>query len=271
MDAGRILSLALLAIALPSMAQAQERPPLSGRPALELANRAALESSRLDRFEGGAQIFHYQPGRLFEVWTTPLRVTTLTLGLGEEVVALAAGDTVRWQIGETSSGEGEDARRHVLIKPFERGLATNLVLTTNRRVYLIVLKSGPEASFNAAVAWRPEPALPAPPPPAPPPPAPLMLETRFEILPQGARPAWTPAAVMSDGARTYIAFPRALAASEAPILTLTRADGTRALANYRQRGALFIVDGVVEVAELRLGASRRAQVVRIARIAGEAP
>lgn len=266
MDARRLLNLAFLSLALPASASAS--PPDQGALALARANRAALEASRLDRFEGGRQVFDYRPGRLYEVWTAPMRVTILSLGKDEEVVSIAAGDTVRWQIGETRSGEGMDLRRHVLIKPFERGLSTNLVLTTSRRVYLILLRSGPEASFNAAVAWKPDPApLPAPAPQAPPPPPtpPSMLDAAFSILPQGRRPSWTPTTVLTDGARTYIAFPAALGAGPAPILSLLGSDGAGALANYRQRGAMFIVDGVIDVAELRLGGARRPQVVRIVR------
>ena len=51
-------------------------------------------------------MFAYQPGEVYEVWTALLRVTTLTLSAGEMVISKAAGDTVRWQIGETESGEG---------------------------------------------------------------------------------------------------------------------------------------------------------------------
>ncbi|WP_263973031.1 TrbG/VirB9 family P-type conjugative transfer protein [Brevundimonas goettingensis] len=82
-----------------------------------------------------------------------MRVTTLSLAPGETLVSKAAGDTVRWQIGEAASGSGEGRITHVLLKPLERGLETNLILTTNRRVYLIDLKSGGADAFNAAIAW----------------------------------------------------------------------------------------------------------------------
>ncbi|MDP2117280.1 MAG: TrbG/VirB9 family P-type conjugative transfer protein, partial [Brevundimonas sp.] len=125
----------------------------TGRRAIAAANASARAPSREDAFVGGVQVFTWSPGRVFEVWTAPLRVTTLTLAPGETLVAKAAGDTVRWQIGEAVSGEGAGQRTHVLLKPLERGLETNLVLTTNRRVYLIDLKSGGVDAFNAAVAW----------------------------------------------------------------------------------------------------------------------
>ena len=228
-------------------------------------------------------MFDYAPGRIFEVWTAPLRVTTLTLGPEETVVAKAAGDTVRWQIGETSSGPEADRRTHVMIKPLRQGLETNLVLTTNQRLYLLQLRSGAPAYFNAAIAWKSGEVI-APPvsrqdaplasasAPAATPPRPTalasetpMLDARFRISPVGRRPVWTPRAVMTDGLRTYLVFPPALAASEAPVLLAVGPGGDSQVVNYRQRDRLWVVDRVLLAAELRLG-TRRPQVVRIQRL-----
>jgi type IV secretion system protein VirB9 len=256
------------------------RPDQTGRRAIAAANRAAAAPSHRDRFEGGIQVFAWEAGRVFEVWTAPLRVTTLTLGEGETVIAKAAGDTVRWQIGEAASGEGPARRTHVMLKPLERGLETNLVLTTNRRVYLIDLKSGPPDGFNAAVAWTPTPTREAVPAttaleapvdlrvadPVVMPEGPL--DARYRLEPQGRRPRWTPSAVFNDGRRTFIAFDADLQVDEAPALFVIAANGEAQLANYRQAGGLFIVDRVFDRAELRLG-DRRPQVVRIRRLQGD--
>ncbi|MEH6664485.1 MAG: TrbG/VirB9 family P-type conjugative transfer protein [Brevundimonas sp.] len=252
---------------------------VAGPPAIEAANRAARTASRSDRFEGGTQVFAWAPGRVFEVWTAPLRVTTLTLGQGETLISRAAGDTVRWQIGEAISGEGPDQRTHVLLKPLERGLETNLVLTTNQRVYLIELRSGGAGAFNAAVRWRaPAPAqnpVTAAGPPVPAGPDPVVrpqgpLDAGYRLESRGRRPAWAPAAVFNDGRRTFIAFDTETPMDEAPALFVIASDGRAQLTNYRQSGGVFIVDRVVEAAELRLG-GRRSQVVRILRTGGPRP
>lgn len=251
-------------------------PTVAGPSAIAAANSQAREASRADSFVGGMQIFSYAPGRVFEVWTAPLRVTTLTLGPGETVTAKAAGDTVRWQIGETTSGAGPSQRAHVLIKPLERNLETNLVLTTNQRVYLVQLKSGAPESFNAAVAWD----LGALAPPAPAAAAestrvadPIVtpagpLDAGYRIDPRGRRPRWTPTAAMTDGVRTFITFPPGLQADEAPALFVIAPDGEAQMVNYRQQGGLIVVDRVFDRAELRLG-DRRPQVVRIIRVKGD--
>ena len=246
----------------------------SGRAAIAIANQAARAPSRADGFVGGVQVFAWSPGRVFEVWTAPLRVTTLTLGEGETLVSKAAGDTIRWQIGEVTSGTGAARRTHVLLKPLERGLETNLVLTTNRRVYLLDLKSGAADAFNAAIAWDETSAAGTGPveneelkgaDPLVTPQGPL--DARYRIEPLGRRARWTPSSVFSDGIRTFIAFDADLQVDEAPVLFVLTPDGEAQLVNYRQQGGLFVVDRLFDRAELRLG-DRRPQVVRIVRLAG---
>ena len=246
----------------------------SGQTAIASANRAARETSTSQGFVGGVQVFAYDPGRVYEVWTAPLRVTTLTLSPGETIVSKAAGDTVRWQIGETTSGEGSSQRAHVMIKPLRVGLETNLVLSTSQRVYLIELKSGSAESFNAAVSWDLGAVLP---PTAvagatEPKPEPLVapagpLDAHYSIEARGRRPTWAPTSVMTDGVHTFLTFPPELASSESPALFSLAPGGDAQLVNYRQQGGLWVVDRVLDQAELRLG-DRHPQIVRIVRAAG---
>lgn len=244
-------------------------PVRRGARAIAEANLEARTASRSDRFEAGVQVFAWAPGRIYEVWTAPLRVTSLTLGPGETLLSKAAGDTVRWQLGEVRSGGDVDGRVHVLIKPIQRGLETNLVLTTNQRVYLIALRSGPTATFNPAVAWEtPAPDVPmsiAAPPPVVTPEGPL--NTRYRIEPIRRRPAWTPTAVFDDGRRTFITFAPEVSLAEVPALFSLDASGVAQFLNYRQADGVFIVDQLLDRAELRLG-DRRPQVVRITRVGG---
>lgn len=260
------------------LADPSPAPPRAGaRRANTLANAEARAVSDADVFIGGVRVFAWSPGRVYEVWTAPLRVTTLTLGPGETLVSKAAGDTVRWQIGETTSGEGAGQRSHVLIKPLQRGLETNLVLTTSRRVVFMDLKSGGVDGFNAAIAWDvggPQETAPMGSPaerevrvpdPVVTPVGPL--DARYAVEPQGRRPRWMPASVFNDGQRTFIAFGPDLQIDEAPALFVVAPGGEAQLVNYRQAGGLFIVDRVFDRAELRLG-DRRPQVVRIRRLQG---
>ena len=248
----------------------------NGRSAIAAANRTARAASSAERFVGGVQVFDWEDGRVYEVWTAPLRVTALTLAPGETVTAKAAGDTVRWQIGESQSGAGGLARTHVLIKPLQAGLETNLILTTSHRVYFLTLRSGAAEAFNAAIAWdygltfvgsgaTPLSGLPPVEVAAVTPQGPL--DARYRISSRGRAPRWAPTAVFNDGVRTFITLSAQADRNEAPALFVRGPDGLQ-LVNYRQADGLLIVDRVFDEAELRLG-DRRPEVIRIRRLEGD--
>ena len=75
---------------------------------------------------------------------------------GEQLVGsgpVAAGDTVRWIIGDTESGTGATKKVHILVKPTRPDLVTNLVINTDRRTYLMELRST-EKTYMASVSWQ---------------------------------------------------------------------------------------------------------------------
>jgi type IV secretion system protein VirB9 len=253
-----------------------EPPPTSAPP----PDDAPAHAAPADTVIGGVQVFGWREGRIYTVRTAPLRVTVLALAPGEAVTAKAAGDTVRWQIGEAASGQGPSARTHVLIKPLQSGLETNLVLTTTRRVYLLTLRSGSADAFNAAVAWdygavdpptQPAVALVTGPTAAPDPVSVTPegpVDARYRITPEGRAPRWTPVRVFNDGVRTVIVLPPRAAVDEIPAVFI-RAGRRLQLVNYRQAGNTLVVDRLFDAAELRLGADRP-EIVRIRRLAGAA-
>ena len=121
---------------------------------------------------------------------------------------MAAGDTVRWIVGDTSSGSGEELRVSVLVKPTRVDLKTNLVITTTRRTYLIEL-TATEQAWMASVSWdypkdrmlalqRRATAATA----AAPVDAGLTLEQlRFRYAINGSNPPWKPLRAFDDGKR----------------------------------------------------------------------
>lgn len=235
-----------------------EGPVALGRSAIETANAEARQVSRADRFVGGVQVFEWRPGRIYEVWTAPMRVTTLTLTPGETIVSKAAGDTVRWQLAETTSGDGAAQQTHILIKPLERALETNMVLTTSRRVILIALRSGSANGFNAAVTWDVQsPLTERETPPA----ASGPVQT-YVLKAVGRAPRWMPLAAFSDGRATHIVLPPN--AGTTPVLIAKTPEGEDRLINYRQQGDVLSADQVLDEAELRLG-GERPQIVRLTR------
>ncbi len=182
---------------------------------------------------------------------------------------MAAGDTVRWIVGDTSSGSGADLRVNVLVKPIRSGLKTNLVITTSRRTYLLELAST-EKTWMASVSWeyprdrmlalqRQAQAASA----AAPVDTGLSLENlRFRYTISGSNPPWKPLRAFDDGAKVHIQFPAGIAQGELPPLFVIGAQGDGQLVNYRFRSPYFIVDRLFGAAELRLGGDK-GDVVRI--------
>ncbi len=247
----------------PSREGAQgDKASSAGQPEAAESEGGVLPVPASSRGAPSGRTFAYEADRVYEVVTAPLRVTVVTLAPGETVVSRASGDTLRWQIGETRSGSGATERVHVLLKPLERGLTTNLVLATSGRLYLLALKSGAPDAFDPTVAWTyaPERSANAAPSQRP-------MDGRYRIAPQGRAPRWTPLAVLTDGVRTEIIFPDDLASAEAPVLIGRQSDGAPRLLSYRQAGSRYLVDEVIEDAELRLG-GLHPRVVRIRRMAG---
>lgn len=263
----------LLALILSVPADAQRRQPRH-QPAptarVQSANREALREPSRAGYVNAVQVYPYSEGTLYRLYAAPERVTDIALQPGETVTAVAAGDTVRWTVGDTTSGSGAARRTHILVKPFSAGLSTNLVITTDRRVYHLQLEST-RATAMAALSWTyaqdgllalqgsaaPETSAPVA--------AGLSLEQlRFGYRISGDDPPWKPLRAFDDGRQTFIEFPATIAQGEAPPLFVLGERGEAELVNYRMAGRYYVVDRLFDRAELRLGANRQA-VVRITR------
>ncbi len=240
-----------------------------------VANRAATLEPDRQGFVNAVQVYPYADGVIYHAYTAPERVTDIALQPGEVLGAVASGDTVRWAIGDTASGAGDSKQTHILVKPFAAGLATNLVVTTDRRSYHLALTST-TASAMAALSWTyPQDQLIAlkhaadQAQAAAPVAAGLSLEQlHFNYSVTGDEPTWRPLRAFDDGRQTFIEFPASIAVGEAPPLFLVDAKGVAQLVNYRVQGRFYVVDRIFDAAELRLG-TRHQDIVRITRVAGE--
>jgi len=257
----RILLLATaLAFAVPASAQITR---------VDAANKAATREPSTAGYINAVQVYPYNDGVLYRLYAAPERVTDIALQPGEAIVSVAAGDTVRWTVGDTTSGSGEGKRVHILVKPFTSGLKTNLIITTDRRAYHLALESTP-ASAMAALSWsypqdellairRQQSEAKAATPIA----SELSVENlNFAYAISGDRPAWRPIRAFDDGRQTYIEFSPAIAVGEAPPLFVIGEDGEAQLVNYRVTGRYYVVDRLFGAAELRLGGKKQ-QIVRI--------
>jgi type IV secretion system protein VirB9 len=259
----------------PVMTGVQLSEPADPRQRVGAANAAARVQPSRDGYVNAIQQYPWADGALYQVYTAPGQVTDIELQEGEQLVGagpVAAGDTVRWIIGDTISGNGPSARVHILVKPTRPDIGTNLVINTDRRTYHLELRATP-STYMASVSWtyprdalialrrRNAAAASA---------APIAtgldltaLNFRYRI--EGDRVAWRPAHAFDDGRQVYIEFAAQISQGDMPPLFVTGARGDAELVNYRVQGRYMVVDRLFACAELRLGGKRTAKRVRILR------
>lgn len=236
------------------------------------ATKAGTAEPAAGTFINASATLPFVDGTIYHIYTAPERVTDIVLQPGEALSAVAAGDTARWVIGDTTSGAGSDKRAHVLVKPVAEGLTTNLVITTDRRTYHLTLSSASGGAMSA-ISWSyPQDDLIAlkraqlhADAVAPVASALDVDQLHFTYEISGDQPEWRPLRAFDDGRQTFIEFPPSFAGSEAPPLFVIGAAGEAQLVNYRVRGRYYVVDRLFDRAELRLGAKRQ-EVVRITRV-----
>jgi len=243
------------------------------------ANAQARVQPVRNGFINSMQVYPFTQGALYQVYTAVGQITDIALQPGEQLVGagpVAAGDTVRWIIGDTESGTGAAKQVHILVKPTRPDLMTNLVINTNLRTYYMELRST-SSTYMASVSWQyPQDQLIA-----------LRRQNaqaeaaqpvstgvdlsrvnfRYEVT--GDRAPWRPLRAFDDGRQVFIEFPRGIGQGEMPPLFVVGPEGaTSELVNYRVRGNYMIVDRLFAAAELRFGADRNQKRVRISRTDG---
>lgn len=258
------------------------KKPETAEPTVRVADANALARIQpvRDGFINAMQVYPFTQGALYQVYTAVGQITDIALQPGEQLVGsgpVAAGDTVRWIIGDTESGSGQTRQVHILIKPTRVDLTTNVVINTNIRTYYLELRST-GATYMASVSWQyPEDQLIA-----------LrrqnaqaeaaqpittdvdLARVNFRYAIEGDRAPWRPLRAYDDGRQVFIEFPRGIGQGEMPPLFIVGPEGdTSELINYRIRGHHMIVDRLFAAAELRLGSSKTQKRVRIVRTDGK--
>lgn len=250
--------------------------PVSGpRERVNSANAAARIQPDRSGYINAIQLYPYADGSLYQIYTAPGQVTDIMLQEGEQLAGtgpVAAGDTVRWIIGDTVSGSGAKLRVHILVKPTRPDIATNLIINTDRRTYHVELRATPK-TYMASVSWHyPQDAL-------------IALRTaraeqernapvasgidfaalNFRYRIGGDRPDWRPVRVFDDGRQTFIEFAEGIATGDMPPVFVIGDNGAAELVNYRVQGRYILVDRLFAHAELRLGTGAAAKRVSIKR------
>lgn len=245
--------------------------PMSGKePVLNAKERrgARLARSWIDAHDmpemesGGKIVFEYG-ATLPCVICRPLYVSDIALQPGEKVRNVNIGDSVRWIVSPSVSGPAGDETTHIIVKPRQVGLATVMVVTTDRRTYHIKLVSSkyhwmPFVGFtypeNQEARWE----------------AYYKKEAKekfantisgtnenvadldFNYDISGHAP-WKPLRVYNNGVKTYIQMPAEMSQTEAPALLVIGPGDHKQMVNYRIYGDRYIVDQIFHKAVLIAG------------------
>lgn len=204
---------------------------------------------------------------------TILRACDIQLEPGELLTGKPiAGDTFRWQMKKQISGVGEQAMTHIILKPTDVNIETNLMINTDRRTYQVSLYSSPnKKDYMNMIAWYyPED---------------MSQEwddsAQIKAKMQHAHDRWVaaelptdsiekldfsysiegdvntrfkPVRVYNNGAKVYIQMPEGMTKAEAPILFLLGKDNQSEIVNYRLKTpALYEVDKLFDKAVLIVG------------------
>lgn len=183
----------------------------------------------------------YQPGQVYNIYTTLRTVTLIEVGDGERIRSIAIGDLDSFRIDRL---EGQNL---FIIKPVLSGVSTNLTVETNRNLYFLnvisTAKRPPMYSVKFTVPGTGSRASGAV-PPAPLPPM------RYKILKKARMPSFTPLGISDDGQKTSFRIP-----ADAPMPTIYRADdrGREYSVNASVQGTILTVSTRSDRWVLRFG------------------
>jgi len=188
----------------------------------------------------------------------PLFVCDIVLDAGESILSMATGDSVRWILSTATSGPDGNTP-HVLVKPTQYRLRTDLIVATTRRVCYAILVSTAHDEQNFARFYYPITTV-------------ALIERNArtktdasagpEVNPESLDLAYRmhgdrtimPVRAMNDGAHTYIEMPTGL--QNMPVVFAIGNDGSDTMVNYRFHGRSFIIDGVPSGITLVEGSGR---------------
>lgn len=214
----------------------------------------------------------YNAGQQPVVQATPFQVTVISLEPGEKFTNITSGDPNRWTYSAAISGSGASLQQNILVKPAPAdsaslNMATNMVITTDKRIYTLKLVCSPNTPSAKMVSfWYPEEMVNA-----------VnnaaikkadddtvVSTTNIDLknvnfnysLSSGGlltpHPSWMPLRVFDDGKHTYIQFPENMSNRDMPALFIVNGDN-KELVNYRSKAPYFVVDKLFRKAILVLG------------------
>ena len=206
----------------------------------------------------------------------PLQAVDIELEPGELIQqnGIAMGDTQRWTYTILTSYNQGKLVEHIIFKPKDWNIATNIIIGTNYRTYHFGLVSSKDADVKQVKFWYPEEMQQR---------ANEYINSRndnnsnssssipknkgdviadvpnvnihnlnFDYSMSGDDPDWKPVRIFDDSVHTYIQFPVDIKNQDMPVIYVYKNDDKQ-LVNYRSKDNYFVVDGTYRELVLILG------------------
>jgi type IV secretion system protein VirB9 len=232
------------------------------------------------RDSGGRVVFSFDESAPTIMCAT-MFVCDIELQPGENVQgAPHIGDSVRWKVAPAVSGSEDRKVTHLIVKPTEPGLDTNLIVPTDRRTYHLRLVSSSRVYVSSVAFSYPDEQqnewhqfasstaaggssgvssgdLPTV--------AVNRLNFNYVIKVVKGKPSFKPLRAMDDGYHTYIAMNEELPQGDAPVLIGISPTKEEQMINYRLKGNIYIVDGTAPRLALVSGVGHQQQRIELTR------
>ena len=211
-------------------------------------------------------VFNYAPEQLYKIYCRVGYLTDIELHKGETINFVGGGDTSAWAINSSTV----NGYPHIYIKPVVETSTTNIIVTTDKRSYQLIVCTSDW--YNPMVRWTYGQEE-------------LMekqvqkrkddrtitdrlsvtdmnkLHFSYHVSVKGDEEEYKPEMVFDDGEKTIIRYkklPRRLPA----LFIRDRGTMKISLANFRSRQNTLIIDRVVDRAELKFSESDIVTIVR---------
>ena len=209
-------------------------------------------------------VFSFAPDQLYKIYCRTGYLTDIELHRGEKVSFVGGGDTSAWAINSTTVV----GTPHIYIKPIVKTSTTNIIITTDKRSYQLIVCTSDW--YNPMVRWvygqeehelqikqaakddatitdklnvlNPE-----------------NLNFGYNTKVKGSAKA--PKMVFDDGEKTYIRFEKTT--RKLPALFIReKGHKTVSLANFKVRHNTYILDRLIDAAELRFNETDSVSITR---------
>lgn len=203
----------------------------------------------------------------------PLHLCVIQLEKNESINNISLGDSSSWLLSTALIGTNKTGSYQITLKPKRYNVATDIIISTNKRAYNIGLVSKKGSYTHILNFYYPQETLMSN----------LKFHDKskqnyshyssvnsvidlnnidFNYYISGDKVNWEPQRIFNDGKHTFIQMPKIVQQIDLPLLYLW-SENKLQLVNYRYKDPYYIVDNIFDKAYLIVGKGKTKQKVVI--------